>query len=152
MTCKEIRNASAHSNCILNDLKARTAAHKTNTAVTNELMMIHDMNSNFRKNRMSNARIQQLVTLLYMQKTMVESDGIIRSESEELQKIMKRIARNYGYYSTNFMIKGTFDFLKLVVDNWFKTDIAHRKSLTFAERHCENDVSSVFLFAINKKE
>ena len=60
LTCKEIRNASAHSNCILNDLKARSAAHKTNTAVTNELMMIPDMNSNFRKNRMSNARIQQL--------------------------------------------------------------------------------------------
>lgn len=29
--------------------------------------------------------------------------------------------RNYGYYNTNPMIKGTFDFLKLVVDNWFKT-------------------------------
>ena len=42
---------------------------------------------------MSNARIQQLVTLLYMHKTMVESDGIIQSESEELQKIMKRIER-----------------------------------------------------------
>ena len=44
---------------------------------------------------------------------MVESDGIIQSESEELQKIIKRIDRNYGYYSTNPMIKGTFDFLKL---------------------------------------
>lgn len=84
-------------------------------------MMIPDMNSNFRKNRMSNARIQQLVTLLYMHKTMVESDGIIQSESEELQKIIKRIDRNYDYYSTNPMIKGTFDFLKLAVDNWFKT-------------------------------
>ena len=121
LTCKEIRNASAHSNCILNDLKARTAAHKTNTDVTNELMMIPDMNSNFRKNRMSNARIQQLVTLFYMHKTVVESDGIIQSESEELQKIIKRFDRNYDYYSTNPMIKGTFDFLKLVVDNWFKT-------------------------------
>ena len=54
-------------------------------------------------------------------KMMVESDGIIQSESEELQKIIKRIDRNYDYYSTNPMIKGTFDFLKLVVDNWFKT-------------------------------
>ena len=121
LTCKEIRNASAHSNCILNDLKARTAAHKTNTAVTNELMMINDMNSNFRRNRMSNARIQQLVTLFYMHSTMVESDGIKKSESEEIQKVMKRIDRNYDYYSTNPMIKGTFDFLKMVVDNWFKT-------------------------------
>lgn len=121
LTCKEIRNASAHSNCILNDPKARTAAHKTNTAVTNELMMINDMNSNFRRNRMSNARIQQLVTLFYMHRTMVESDGIKKSESEEIQKVMKRIDRNYDYYSTNPMIKGTFDFLKMVVDNWFKT-------------------------------
>ena len=27
----------------------------------------------------------------------------------------------YGYYSMNPVVKGTFDFLKLVVDNWFKT-------------------------------
>ena len=46
-----------------------------------------------------------------MHKTMVESGGIIQSESEELQKIIKRIDRNYGYYSINPMIKGTFDFL-----------------------------------------
>ena len=46
-----------------------------------------------------------------MHKTMVESGGIIQSESEELQKIIKRIDRNYGYYSTNPMIKGIFDFL-----------------------------------------
>lgn len=82
---------------------------------------LSDMNSNFRRNRMSNARIQQLVTLFYMHRTMVESDGIKKSESEEIQKVMKRIDRNYDYYSTNPMIKGTFDFLKMVVDNWFKT-------------------------------
>ena len=70
LTCKEIRNASAHSNCILNNLKSGTIAHKTNSAVTNELMTIPNMNSNFRKNRMSNARIQQLVTLFYMHRTM----------------------------------------------------------------------------------
>lgn len=46
---------------------------------------------------------------------------IKKSESEEIQKVMKRIDRNYDYYSTNPMIKGTFDFLKMVVDNWFKT-------------------------------
>ena len=45
LTCKEIRNASAHSNCILNDIKARTAAHKTNTAVTNELTEMDKLSS-----------------------------------------------------------------------------------------------------------
>lgn len=117
LTCKEIRNASAHSNCILNELKANTTTHKTNKAVTDELVKIPKMNSNFRKNRMSNARIQQIITLLYMHKTMVGSDGIKQSEGEELQKVMKRIDKNAGYYQTNPMIKGTFDFLKMVVVN-----------------------------------
>lgn len=121
LTCKEIRNASAHSNCILNNLKARTAEHDTNAAVTKDLMAINDMNSNFRKNRMSNARIQQVITLFYMHKKMVVSEGIVKAESEELQKIMKRIKKNYSYYNENLMIQGTFDFLKMVVDSWFVT-------------------------------
>ena len=120
LTCKEIRNASAHSNCILNDLRAGTAVHSTNSAVTKALMKIPKMNSKFRKNRMSNARIQQLVTLLYMHKTMVESEGILKSESEQLQKVIKRVNKNYEYYELSPVIKGTFDFLKLVVDSWFK--------------------------------
>lgn len=120
LTCKEIRNASAHSNCILNNLKAGTAAHKTNASVTSALMEINGMNTKFRKNRMSNARIQQIVTLFYVHKTVVESDGIQQFEGHELRKIMKRIDEHYDYYKTNPMIEGTFDFLKMVVDNWFK--------------------------------
>lgn len=121
LTCKEIRNASAHSNCILNDLRSKTATHVTNAGVTAELMKIDGMNKNFRKNRMSNARIQQIVTLLYMHKTIVESGGIIQTEREELQKVVKRINKNSEYYKSNMLIKGSFDFLKLIVDNWFKT-------------------------------
>lgn len=120
LTCKEIRNAAAHSNCILNDLKTKTTAHGTNAAVTAALMKIDGMNKNFRKNRMSNARIQQIVTLLYMHKTMVKSEGVRNYESKELCKVMRRIDRNKMYYQSNTLIKGTFDFLKLVVDNWFE--------------------------------
>ena len=79
------------------------------------------MNRNLRKSRMSNARIQQIVTLFYMHMTMVKSDGIKQSESMELQKVMARIDKNYGYYATNHLVQKTFDFLKLVVDSWFKT-------------------------------
>lgn len=120
LTCKEIRNASAHSNCILNDLRSKTAAHGTNAAVTKELMSISGMNSNFRKNRMSNARIQQVITLLYIHKIMVESDGIRKAECEGLRKVVKRIDKNIDYYKDNSKIKGTLDFLKMVVDSWFQ--------------------------------
>lgn len=122
LTCKEIRNASAHSNCILNDLRANTAAHSTNAAVTKELMSISAMNKNFRKNRMSNSRIQQVVTLLYMHKTMVESEGIRKAEAEELQRVVKRMDKHKDYYKTNPMISSTLDFLKMVIDNWFENE------------------------------
>jgi hypothetical protein len=122
LTCKEIRNASAHSNCILNDLRAKTTAHGTNADTTKALMAIPGMKSNFRKNRMSNARIQQVITLLYMHKIMVESDGIIKSESEELKRIITRIDKNIDYYKSNQKIKGTLDFLKMVVDSWFQNE------------------------------
>lgn len=77
------------------------------------------MNSNFRKNRMSNERIQQIITLLYMHKKMVRSEGVALYESGELKKLIRRIDRNFTYYKTNKLIQGTFKFLGLVVDSWF---------------------------------
>ena len=71
---------------------------------------------------MSNARIQQVTTLLYMHKIMVESNRIRQFESEELQKVLKRINQNFEYYRSNPKIEGTLDFLKLVVDTWFQSE------------------------------
>lgn len=119
LTCREIRNASAHSNCILNDLKAKTSRHTTNSDVTKSLLSIKNLSSNFRKNRMSNARIQQIVTLLYTYKEIVVSDGLKINASEGLSKVLGRAYKNFDYYKNNPMIKGTFDFLKIVVDSWF---------------------------------
>ena len=52
---------------------------------------------------------------------MVESDGIRKAAEDELQKLMGRVNKHQEYYLSNSMISGTFNFLKLVVDNWFKT-------------------------------
>ena len=64
LTCKRLE-MHLHNNCILNDLKARTSTNVTNASITAKLMTIQGMNMNFRKNRMSNARIQQIVILFY---------------------------------------------------------------------------------------
>jgi hypothetical protein len=82
-------------------------------------MNIKGMNTNFRKNRMSNARIQQIVTLLYMHKEIVSSSGVHTKEAEGLHEVMERAYKNKDYYKNNPMLKSTFDFLKMVVDSWF---------------------------------
>jgi abortive infection bacteriophage resistance protein len=119
LTCKEIRNASAHSNCILNDLKSKTTSHSTNAGVTRALMNIDGMNSKFRKNRMRNARVQQIVTLLYMHKEMVSSNGVHIKEAKGLHEVLERACKNKDYYKNNPLLTSTFDFLKMTVDSWF---------------------------------
>lgn len=119
LTCKEIRNASAHSNCILNDLHADSARHKANADVTRAIMQMSNMNTNFRKNRMSNARIQQIATLFYVHRSIVTSDGVKYSEAQEMQRVKNRMLRNRQYYDSNSMLTSTFEFLKILIDSWF---------------------------------
>lgn len=118
-TCKQIRNAAAHSNCILNDLRSGTTKYSTNLAVTQELARISGISKKFRKDKMSNARIQQIVTLLYTHKIMVKSTGIVKKEKAKLKKLIERMEKNSDYYVDNAIVKSSYDFLKLVVDNWF---------------------------------
>lgn len=119
LTCKKIRNAAAHSNCILNDLRVNTAYNKTNSKITQNLSKIKELKKNFRKNRMSNVRIQQIITLLYMHKKMVKSKGLKQLESKKIHEILERMYENYDYYQENQLIRSSFNFLKIVIDNWF---------------------------------
>lgn len=119
LSCRDIRNAAAHNNCIINKLHSGTAQNLTGTIINRELMKISGMSKKFRSLKMSNIRIQQFVTLLYTHKTMVKSNGIIRTQSVSLNKLIARMYKNSTYYNESPLISGTFDFLKLVIDKWY---------------------------------
>lgn len=119
LTCKEIRNACAHNSCILNELSSNTTKHKTNNSVTQALSSIPSLSSTTRKRKMSNAHIQQLVTLLYFHKKIVTSHGVHEAQSKALHILIDRMFKNIQYYDTNENIKTSFEFLKIIIDNWF---------------------------------
>ena len=118
-TCKEIRNAAAHSSCILNDLRANTKSHNNRYEVMKELSKIKGISQNVRKKRMSNARIQQIVTLLYTHGQIVTSEGVRKKAGILLQDFEKRMMKNIDYYETNDLIKANFRFLESIIDNWY---------------------------------
>lgn len=120
-TCKELRNASAHSNCILNDLHSGKVTHSTNAAVTHALMRINGVKRNARIRKMKIARIQQIVTFLYVYTDVVKSSGIQDSATEKLACLVARMNEHLDYYETNDMIYSSFVFLETVIDNWFLT-------------------------------
>lgn len=119
LSCKELRNAAAHNNCILNELYPRMTKRKTNYTVDRKLMEIDTITKEIRERKMSNPRIQQIITLLYVHKDRVMSEGIHKHESMELHDLTKRMFQHIDFYNDNDTITTTFKFLKIVVDNWF---------------------------------
>ena len=120
---RQLRNACAHSNCILNDLKSmRPPKHKPDLKMMNELSKIRTISKDVRKRKMSNDRIRQITTLLYCYKNYVGSKGLLKYQSKELREVFfRRFDEHSDYYKSSEPILTTFAFafFKKVVDNWY---------------------------------
>lgn len=119
---RELRNACAHNNCILNNLAAGTSKYKTNYGILREISKIKISNTTVSK-RMSNSRIQQIITLLYLNRKITTSEGILKYQAEILQNLKCRIEHHIHYYSKNTLIQSNFIFLNKIIDNWYNTNI-----------------------------
>lgn len=119
---RELRNACAHNNCILNDLHTGNANHKANYNILRELSNMN-MSSERISKRMSNVRIQQIVTLLYLSKKVITSRGVLQYHSEILNSLKQRIEHHLDYYSYNLLITGSFTFLNKIIDEWYNMSV-----------------------------
>ena len=122
LSVKVLRNASAHSNCIINDLSPNTTVRQTSNEVNIALGNIPAISKTIRRRKMSNARIQQIITLLYTHKKIVTSSGVHEHQCQVLHDVLWRMFHHIDYYATNDTIKTTFNFIKVVIDNWFPTE------------------------------
>lgn len=121
LSTKTLRNAVAHSNCIINNLSPNTSSYKTNYELNRELSKI-GISKDIRSRKMSNVRVQQIITLLYTHKKLVTSSGVHKSQCEAINKTIERAFHHIEYYVNNETISTTFNFLKIVIDNWFKSE------------------------------
>lgn len=118
MSIKELRNATAHSNCIINNLHPLTSRHRSNFNVSQELGRI-GITKQVRRKKLSNDRIMQIITLLYAHNLLVTSKGVHEHQRIVLEELTTRMFKNIDYYSNNQIIFTSFIFLKEVVDKWF---------------------------------
>lgn len=119
LTCKEIRNAAAHSSCILNDLHLNTAVHAPSRLILDSLRNIPGISAAQRKKRLSNERVRQIVTLLFTHNVIVTSKDVHAEASQLLKVFKQRMNKNLCYYNGNDLIQKTFGFLSLIIDNWY---------------------------------
>lgn len=119
MACKEIRNAAAHSSCILNNLHPETAVHEISWEIMSEIAKMKEISKSQRIKRMSNERMRQIITLLYTHKKIVTSAGVHQKSKKLMHAFDERMMRNIAYYQNNDLVRKTFEFLHRVIDNWF---------------------------------
>ena len=113
---KELRNAAAHSNCILHDLGAKDSKHKTNY---NVLRALNGISKATKDNQLSNERMRQIITLLYTHKIFVSSAGVHDHTRDMLMELVDRMYYHIDYYADNENILASFDFIKKSVDILF---------------------------------
>ena len=118
---RQLRNACAHSNCVLMDLKSsRPAKYQPDKRMTNELGRISAISASIRKRKLSNDRIRQITTLLYLYFVFVGSMGLKKHHGKQLHEIIyRRFDEHSEYYKTCEPISTTFEFLKKIIDKWF---------------------------------
>lgn len=118
---KSLRNACAHNNCILNEMSAGKPMFHARNAVSRAVGGIRTIGKGQRKSKLSNDRLQQVATTLYVH-SILASDGVHQHRSESLHVFVSRMNKHIEYYEGNDQISSGFEFIEKLVDAWFSPD------------------------------
>ena len=117
-TVRDVRNAAAHSNCLLNKMTERIDQTKqVNSDISNFIKGMKDISKTSRVNNLNYKFTNSFVTLLYVYDSLM-LDGSKKKRYKELQKFLnERAIKNKNYFKSNTKIVGVYNFHKKVIDN-----------------------------------
>lgn len=117
-TVRDVRNAAAHSNCLLNKMTERIDQTKqVNSDISNFIKGMKDISKTSRVNNLNYKFTNSFVTLLYVYNSLMP-DGSKKKRYKELQKFLnERAIKNKNYFKSNTKIVGVYNFHKKVIDN-----------------------------------
>lgn len=120
---KFIRNAAAHNNCLLNSIKKPYSVEFTKSKkVASEISKIRGMKTLTMQKMLSNPVIHDFAALLCLYNKAITSDAVKQHRYAELDELInKRFVRHEDYFKNNTYIKETYNFIKLVVDNYLQS-------------------------------
>ncbi len=112
---RDLRNASAHSNCLLNKLK------KGNTKPSVKIVKYVSNNKaigyTMRSNKLSNKLLCDFTTLMYAYDYFVKSKDLKQKRLSQLQILInERCVRNADYFRNNTCLSGAYTFVKNIID------------------------------------
>lgn len=112
---KDLRNACAHNNCLLADLRSYNTT-KPNRLISTYISEISDIGSNSRKRNLQSRPIFDIVCLLYLQDE-VMMPSKFKSQLNRLSNFINgRMIKNCSYFAANQQLVSSYQFIKHLVD------------------------------------
>lgn len=118
-TVRDIRNASAHSNCLINKLfEELPATQQPDAEITEYVKRVKNISSSTRAKNLKYRVVYDFVTLLFVYNEIVPEGVAKRQRHKEIQELVNvRMEKHREYFTSNNKITGTYNFVKKVVDN-----------------------------------
>lgn len=121
-TVRDLRNAAAHSNCLINNLSRRLDGTKqVASEVVQWLKAIEGISKSSRTNNMKSAFTHDIVVLLYVYDKLMNPVPKQKRYEELSDFLHGRVVRHKEYFASNTKICGTYEFLRKIVDNLTNT-------------------------------
>lgn len=115
---RDLRNAAAHSNCIINKLTEKMDAGKQpHIAVTQFISNMNNISKESKRNNLRYKFTYSFITLLYVYDELMPEIAK-KKRYEQLKKFMEeRVVRHKEYFEKHPQIISIYNFHKKVVDN-----------------------------------
>lgn len=111
----DIRNACAHSNCLINNLIPGN--NKAHNSVVDRVKKVTSISENSRDKKLSNKCIYDFVCLLYAYDEIVTSETAKRKRYAELVDLFEgRLVKHKEWFSNNNTIASSYSFVKKILD------------------------------------
>lgn len=113
---RDLRNASAHSNCLINKIQAELKG-EPDKRILDFVKSLQCVGKGSISNNLRKSFMYNFIVLLYVYDQIVSSVGVKNNRYRELSKfINERMTRNKEYFAKNNAIKSQYSFVKKVVD------------------------------------
>lgn len=118
-TVRDMRNAAAHSNCLINKLFAPlNPKQQIDSAISNYVKSVSGISPSSRAKNLNYRVVYSFVILLYIYGTVVPDGKAKTKRHQEIQELFgKRMTQHADYFKSNTKIKGIYGFVKKIVDS-----------------------------------
>lgn len=111
---KSLRNACAHNNCIINNLRRGTT--RPTRKVSQFVSSIPDIRSDARRKYLSSQPIFEFCSLLFVYDSVV-SENIKKHRYTELSSLIsERMLKHSDYYSNQQLLSSAYDFIRKITE------------------------------------